>query len=117
MITGAHSIIYSTNPEADRTFLRDVLKLTHVDVGDSWLIFGLPPSEVAVHPSQKNDVHELYFMCDDIKAFAAAMEKEGITCGPVQDMGWGLLSELTLPGSGKIGVYQPRHPRPEPMPG
>jgi hypothetical protein len=115
MITGVHSIIYSTNPEADRAFLRDVLKLTHVDVGDGWLIFGLPPSEVAVHPSQKNDVQELYFMCDDIKAFAAQMEKDRIACGPVQDMGWGLLSELTLPGGGKVGVYQPRHARPEPM--
>jgi hypothetical protein len=116
MITGAHSIIYSTNPEADRAFLRDVLKLTHVDVGDGWLIFGLPPSEVAVHPSQKNDGHELYFMCEDIKAFGAEMEKNRLTCGPVQDMGWGLLSELTLPGGGKIGVYQPRHARPEAMP-
>ena len=115
MITGAHSIIYSTNAEADRAFLRDVLKLTHVDVGDGWLIFGLPPSEIAVHPSQKNDVHELYFMCDDIKAFATEMETSGIACGPVQDMGWGLLSELTLPGGGKIGVYQARHARPEPM--
>jgi hypothetical protein len=116
MITGAHSIIYSTNPEADRAFLRDVLQLTHVDVGDGWLIFGLPPAEVAVHPSQKNDLHEFYFMCDDIEAFGVEMEKKSVTCGPVQDMGWGLLSELTLPGGGKIGVYQPRHARPEAMP-
>ena len=115
MITGAHSIIYSTHPEADRAFLRDVLQLTHVDVGDGWLIFGLPPAEVAVHPSQKNDGHEFYFMCDDIEAFVAEMEKKSVTCGPVQDMGWGLLSELTLPGGGKLGVYQPRHARPEAM--
>lgn len=115
MITGAHSIIYSTNPEADRAFLRDVLRLTHVDVGDGWLIFGLPPAEIAVHPSQKNDLHELYLMCDDIKAFAAEMEKNKIGCDPVQDMGWGLLSEITLPGGGKLGVYQPRHARPAPM--
>ena len=117
MITGAHSIIYSTNPEADRAFLRDVLRLTHVDVGDGWLIFGLPPAEVAVHPSQKNDLHELYLMCDDIEAFAAEMEKNRIVCEPVQDMGWGLLSEITLPGGGKLGVYQPRHARPESMTG
>lgn len=115
MITGAHSIIYSTNPEADRAFLRDVLRLTHVDVGDGWLIFGLPPAEIAVHPSQKNDLHELYLMCDDIEAFAAEMEKNKIACDPVQDMGWGLLSEISLPGGGKLGVYQPRHARPEPM--
>ena len=113
MITGAHSIIYSTNAEADRAFFRDVLKLTNVDVGDGWLIFGLPPAEVAVHPSDKDDIHEFYLMCEDIEAFVAEMEKSSITCGPVQDMGWGLLTELTLPGGGKLGVYQPRHARPK----
>ena len=117
MITGAHSIIYSKNPEADRAFLRDVLQLTNVDVGDGWLIFGLPPAEVAVHPSDKNDEHEFYLMCDDINAFVAQMKKKGVACGPVQDMGWGLLSQLTLPGGGKLGVYQPRHARPKPMSG
>ena len=115
MITGAHSIIYSTNAEADRAFFRDVLKLTNVDVGDGWLIFGLPPAEIAVHPSDKDDVHEFYLMCDDIEAFAAEMEQQKITCGPVNDMGWGLLTQLTLPGGGKVGVYQPRHARPKPM--
>ena len=74
MITGAHSIIYSTKAEADRRFLRDVLKLTNVDVGDGWLIFGLPPAEVAVHPSEKNDVHEFLFMCDNVKAFIAEVK-------------------------------------------
>ena len=74
MITGAHSIIYTTKAEADRRFLRDVLKLTNVDVGDGWLIFGLPPAEVAVHPSEKNDVHEFFFMCDNVKAFIAEMK-------------------------------------------
>ena len=112
MITGAHSIIYSRNPDADRALLRDVLGLPHVDVGGGWLIFGLPPAEIAVHPSDENDVHELYFICDDIKAFAAAMRKRNIECGPVLDRGWGLLAELGLPGGGKIGVYQPRHARP-----
>ena len=115
MITGAHSIIYSTNAEADRAFLRDVLKLTNVDVGEGWLIFGLPPAEVAIHPSQKNDVHEFYFMCDDIEAFIAEMNKRDIPCRPVQDQGYGLFTELTLPGGGKLGIYQPRHARPEPM--
>src|SRR4051812_5181968 len=115
MITGAHSIIYSTDPSADREFFRDVLQLTKVDVGDGWLIFGLPPSEVAVHPSDKNDVQQFYLMCDDVNAFVAEMETRKLNCSPVQDMGWGLLTQLTLPGGGKLGVYQPRHARPEPM--
>ena len=94
MITGAHSIIYSTNAEADRAFLRDVLKLTNVDVGDGWLIFGLPPAEVAVHPSDKNDVQEFYLMCDDVEAFVTEMQAHGITTGPVQDEGWGVRTHL-----------------------
>lgn len=113
MIIGAHSIIYSTRPTADRAFLRDVLGLPNVDVGDGWLIFGLPPAEVAVHPSHKNDVHEFYLMCDDVEAFVAAMKKHGIACGAVQNQGWGLLTQLSLPGGGKLGVYQPRHARPK----
>jgi hypothetical protein len=115
MIIGAHSIIYSTSPDADRAFLRDVIKLTNVDVGGGWLIFGLPPAEVAVHPSDKNDVYEFYLMCDDVKAFIAEMKKGGIVCSAVQDEGWGLLTQLTLPGGGKVGVYEPRHARPKPM--
>jgi hypothetical protein len=115
MIIGAHSIIYSKRPEADRAFLRDVLRLTHVDVGEGWLIFGLPPAEVAVHPSNENDVHEFYLMCDDIEALISGMRKQGIACGPVQNQGWGLLAQVTLPGGGKLGVYQPRHARPRAM--
>ncbi len=115
MIIGAHSTIYSTSPEADRAFLRDVLKLPHVDVGGGWLIFGLPPAEVAVHPSDKNDLHEFYLMCNNVEAFVAEMQKRGIACGPIQDTGWGLVTELTLPGGGKLGVYQPRHARPMAM--
>ena len=117
MIVGAHSVIYSTSPEADRAFLRDILQLPSVDVGRGWLIFGLPPAEVAVHPSDKNDVQELYLMCDDVAAFTAAMAQRGIAVGAVQDQGWGLLTQLTLPGGGKLGVYQPRHARPEAMSG
>jgi len=115
MINGAHSIIYSRDPEADRAFLRDVLGLPHVDVGEGWLIFGLPPSEVAIHPSRKNDVHEFYLMCADVEAFRAAMRKRRIGCGPVLNRGWGLLCEITLPGGGTLSVYQPRHARPKPM--
>ena len=113
MITGAHSIIYSANPDADRAFFQDVLQLPNVDVGDGWLIFGLPPAEVAVHPSEQNGVHEFCLMCDDIAAFVAAMAERGIVCSPVQDEGWGLLTQLTLPGGGTLGVYEPRHERPQ----
>ena len=115
MIIGAHSIVYSKNPETDRTFLRDVLHLTNVDVGDGWLIFGLPPAEVAVHPSDKNNLHEFYLMTDDINAFVAQMKKSRIACETVRNLGWGLLTQLTLPGGGKLGVYEPHHARPKPM--
>ena len=116
MIIGAHSIIYSKKPEADRAFLRDVLGLPHVDVGEGWLIFGLPPSEVGVHPSRKNDVHEFYLMCRDVNVFVAAMKKRRVACAKIQDQGYGIVTAITLPGGGKIGVYQPRHARPKSMP-
>lgn len=115
MIIGAHSILYSTNADADRAFLKDVLQFPSVDVGHGWLIFGLPPAEVAVHPGEKNDVHELYLMVDDVEGFIADMTTRGIECGPVHDQGWGMLTQLTLPGGGKLGVYQPHHARPQPM--
>jgi hypothetical protein len=115
MITGVHTIIYSKNAEADKAFFRDVLKLTNVDVGHGWLIFGLPPSELAVHPSDDIEHHEIYLMCDNINEFVQQMTEHNMTCGEIQDQGWGLLVELTLPGGGKIGVYQPRHARPKPM--
>jgi len=111
-ITGAHSIIYSSDAEADRAFLRDVLGLKGVDAGGGWTIFGLPPAEVAVHPGEKDDGHELYLMCDDVAAFVAEMKAKGVACGPVQDLRWGRLTEVTLPGGGKLGVYEPRHARP-----
>ena len=115
MISGAHSIIYSTSPDADRAFMRDVLKLPHVDVGDGWLIFGLPPAEVAFHPSNENDVHEFYLMCDDVEALIVEMQNHSIACSPVENQGWGLLTQVTLPGGGKLGIYQPRHARPKTM--
>jgi hypothetical protein len=114
-IVGAHSILYSTRPDADRAFLRDVIGLTHLDVGGGWLIFGLPPSEVAVHPGEKNDVHEFYLMCDDVESFVAGMEKKSVACSPVRNLGWGMLTTVTLPGGGSLGVYQPRHGRPKAM--
>jgi len=115
MLVGMHSIIYSKNPEADRAFLRDVLGLPSADAGEGWLIFGLPPSEVAVHPAEENDHHELYLMCKDVRTFVAAMAEAGVACGEVMNRGWGLLTQMTLPGGGKLGVYQPRHARPKPM--
>lgn len=114
MITGAHSIVYSTNPEADRAFLRDVLGLPHVDVGHGWLIFGLPPSEVAVHPARENGRHELYLLCDDVAAFVADMTARGHATSPVRRERWGAITDLTLPGGGTLGVYEPAHPRPAP---
>ena len=115
MIIGTYSIIYSKSPELDRAFLRDVLKLPHIDLGGGWLIFGLPPAEVALHPSSKNDVHEFYLMCDDVEALIVEMKKCGMPCGPVQNQAWGLLTHVTLPGGGKLGIYQPRHARPKAM--
>ena len=116
MIVGAHSILYSKKPDADRAFLRDVLELTHVDVGGGWLIFGLPPAEVAVHPGEENDVHEFYLLCDDIQGFIAEMKAHQIACGPIHNQPWGMLTQVMLPGGGKLGVYQPRHGRPKAMP-
>lgn len=115
MISGVHTIIYSKNAEADKAFFRDILKLTNVDVGHGWLIFGLPPSELAVHPAEGSQHHEIYLMCDDVNKFVQQMKAHKITCSEVQDQGWGLLTELTLPGGGKLGVYQPRHERPKSM--
>ena len=112
MINGAHAIIYSTNADADRTFFAEVLALPSVDAGGGWLIFGLPPSEVAVHPADGNGGHELYLMCEDIDAFVTEMAIRGLTCTEVTDQGWGRLTQLTLPGGGTLGVYQPRHARP-----
>lgn len=114
-IIGAHSVIHSRSPEADRAFLRDVLGLTHIDVGSGWLIFGLPPAEVAIHPSETNDNHEFYLMCDDVEGFVAEMARRHVACDPVRDESWGLVTRVTLPSGGSLGVYQPRHARPETM--
>lgn len=115
MTTGIHLVIYSKNAEADKAFFRDILKLTNVDVGHGWLIFGLPPSELAVHPSADNGNHEIYLMCDDIEVFVGQMSKHKILCSEIKNQGWGQLVQLTLPSGGKLGVYQPRHRRPKPM--
>jgi predicted enzyme related to lactoylglutathione lyase len=112
MINGAHVIVYSRDAEADKVFFRDVLKFGHVDVGHGWLIFKLPPSEMAVHPSEGNDQHELYLMCDDLDAEITRLTAAGVACDVPSMQAWGLLTRLTLPGGGRIGLYQPRHARP-----
>src|ERR1700735_1957612 len=115
MITGTHTVLYSSNPDADRSFFLNVLRLTNVDAGDGWLIFGLPPSEIAIHPAESNGSSQLFLMCDDIQHFMQQMAEKNIHCDPVQNQRWGNLTYLTLPGGGKLGVYQPLHPVPAPV--
>jgi catechol 2,3-dioxygenase-like lactoylglutathione lyase family enzyme len=110
MISGAHIVIYSKNAEADRAFFRDVLGFKSVDVGHGWLIFALPPGEAAFHPSDESIAHELYFMCDDLKAEMAALGKKGVQCSGVQEQRWGSITKMPLPGGGHIGLYQAKHP-------
>jgi catechol 2,3-dioxygenase-like lactoylglutathione lyase family enzyme len=112
MFHGAHVILYSKDAEADRAFFRDVLRYPFADAGHGWLIFALPPAEVAVHPSGENDRHELYLMCDDVMAFIDEMKAKGVACSPVQEERWGSITRLTLPGGGTVGVYQPKHASP-----
>jgi catechol 2,3-dioxygenase-like lactoylglutathione lyase family enzyme len=109
MISGAHVIVYSKNAEADRAFFRDVLGFKSVDAGHGWLIFALPPAEAAFHPSEEI-VHELYFMCDDLKAEMASLAKKSVECTKVQEARWGSITKMRLPGGGEVGLYQPKHP-------
>jgi catechol 2,3-dioxygenase-like lactoylglutathione lyase family enzyme len=111
MIRGAHVILYSADPEADREFLRDVLGLEHVDAGSGWLIFQLPPAEVAVHPAESSGAVELYLVCDDVDATVAELGARGVVFeGEVSDQGWGRLTTIRLPGGGRLGLYEARHP-------
>lgn len=115
MITGAHVILNSKNANADRDLLRDILGFTHVDVGGGWLIFALPPAELAVHPSTENDKHQLYLMCDDVHRMIAELADNGVGCSPVHEERWGSLTSISLPGGGRLGLYQPKHASPTPM--
>src|ERR1700687_4489740 len=110
MISGAHVIVYSRDAEADRAFFRDVLRFPSVDAGNGWLIFALPPAEAAFHPADENGQHELYLMCDDLKAEMAALTKTGVVCSQVQEARWGSITKIRLPGGSEIGLYQPKHP-------
>ena len=110
MITGAHVIINSRDADADRAFIRDVLGFPHIDSGGGWLIFKSPPGEMAVHPTDGPESHQLYLMCDDVEATLAELAAKGVeSTGPVSDEGWGLLTALRLPGGGELGLYEPRH--------
>jgi hypothetical protein len=113
MIIGAHIMLQSRDDKADQVFLTEVLKLGSVDAGDGFLIFGLPPAEVAIHESDKNDAHQLHLMCDDIDAFVEDMKERGISVLPPANRGWGTVTEVTLPGGGALSVYQPHHKRPK----
>lgn len=112
MINGAHVIIYSRDAEADRVFFRDVLGFPHVDASGGWLIFKLPPAEVATHPTDGDGYHELSFMCDDVEATVKELTERGVEfTQPVADQPWGRIARFRLPGGGVVGVYEPRHPR------
>jgi len=112
MINGAHVVIYSRDAEADRAFLRDVLGFPHVDAGGGWLIFALPPSELAVHPAETGGREQLYLLCDDLDATVARLADRGIACGEILTPPWGRLTSIMLPGGGVLGLYQPTHPQP-----
>ena len=119
MINGAHFLLYSTNADADRAFIRDVLGFKSVDVGRGWLIFGLPPSEMAVHPADGDFTQRhgdqtmlgvvLYLMCDDVEAEVKALAGKGVDCSKIEDAGWGIKTTIRLPSGGDIGLYQPKH--------
>jgi hypothetical protein len=113
MINGGHIIVYSTNAAADRAFIKDVLKFKYVDVNKGWLIFKLPPTELAVHPSDENDMHELYLVTDDLDMEIRALRKAGVKCDDVSQQGWGRSTRISLPGGGTLGLYEPRHERPQ----
>jgi catechol 2,3-dioxygenase-like lactoylglutathione lyase family enzyme len=111
LISGAHILIYSRDAEADRAFFKDVLGLESVDSGGGWLIFALPPSELAIHPTEKEDDHELYLLCEDIDATAKELERRKVPLTrPFGEERWGRATRITLPGGGRIGLYQPKHP-------
>jgi catechol 2,3-dioxygenase-like lactoylglutathione lyase family enzyme len=112
VINGSHVILFSNDPDADRTFFADVLDFPHVDAGGGWLIFALPPAEAALHPAEGAASHELYFMCDDIDATIEELRAKGVefTAG-ISEERWGRLTRFRLPGGSEVGMYEPRHTR------
>ncbi len=115
MITGAHAIVFAEDPGAARAFFADTLGLPSVDAGGGWLIFALPPAELASHPTAPDDSgrHELYLMCDDIEAAVAELETKGVEfVAPISDQAFGRMTRMRVPGGGELGLYQPTHPSP-----
>ena len=110
MIFGAHVVLQSTDAEADRAFLRDAIGLSNVDAGHGWLIFALPPSELAVHPAEDNERREFYLMCDDLRGEISRLTDKGVRCSEMQEARWGSIVKMALPGGGHLGLYQPKHP-------
>jgi catechol 2,3-dioxygenase-like lactoylglutathione lyase family enzyme len=111
MLSGAHVVFYSKDAAADRDFFRDVLGFPSVDAGHGWLIFALPPAELAVHPAEAGGGrHELYLMCPDLPAEIAALAAKGVQCSKVHEERWGSITTIRLPGGGEVGLYQPKHP-------
>lgn len=119
MIIGAHFLLHSRDPEADRGFFRDILGFPSVNVGHGWLIFGLPPAEAAIHPIDAGAASPhaakemleavLYLMCDDLNASVAELQRKNVTCTAIQETNWGILTRIPLPSGGSIGLYQPKH--------
>jgi catechol 2,3-dioxygenase-like lactoylglutathione lyase family enzyme len=113
VISGAHAVIFTKDAEGLRAFLRDALGLSSVDAGGGWLIFALPPAELAAHPTDEDGHHELYFMCDDVEATVEELRRKGVEfTRPVGDEGFGLMTAMRVPGGGEIGLYEPRHASP-----
>lgn len=113
MISGVHAIVFSPDAAKVRDFFKDVLRLPSVDAGGGWLIFALPPAELAVHPAEDDGHHELYLMCDDIHATLAELRGKGVEVArDVADQGWGLVAAIRLPDGSEFPIYEPRHPSP-----
>ena len=112
MINGAHVTVYSKDAEADKAFIANILKFSYIDAHQGWLIFKLPPSEMAVHPSDENDRHEFFLMTDDLDGEMSVLKKAGVVCEEPSQQSWGRLTRIKLPGGGTLGLYQPRHARP-----
>ena len=110
MIQGIHAIMYSTKAEELRVFFRGVLGWKSVDAGHGWLIFAAPPSELAVHPAEGEEHHELYLMCDNIDATVAELNARGVVTRAVQERPWGRLTQIALPSGEELGLYEPKHP-------
>ena len=115
MITGAHAIVFAEEPDEARAFFADALGLRSVDAGGGWLIFALPPAELACHPTTPEDSgrHELFAMCDDIDATVADLQAKGVEfVAPISEAGFGRMTRMRVPGGGELGLYQPTHPSP-----